>query len=83
MAEDAKKKEVPAKEAPAPKPKVHHEAHPHGKKISHMTLQEVDVAIEKCQKAMGGLWSSYGQSLVGHRQTLMGQPKPQVFKKAA
>jgi hypothetical protein len=80
---DVKKNNAPKEEA-APKPKLVHEAHEHGRKIGRMTLAEVNAAIDQCQKQMGGMWSHYGQSLVGRRQVLMTmRPVVKSFKKAA
>ena len=39
-------------------------------KISHMTLPEVEKAMELTQKQMGGLTSRYGRALVAQREVL-------------
>jgi hypothetical protein len=39
-------------------------------KVSHMTLAEVEKAIDLTQKQMGGLTSRYGRALVAQREVL-------------
>ena len=72
---------APQAEKPAPKPHASKENRPHGKKIGKMNLAEIEMAIERCQKQMGGLWSHYGQSLIGRKAALT-PPAPVRLKKA-
>ena len=75
---EEKKKEPPA----APKPHAVKETHTHGKKVAKISLSEMDEAIALCKKQQGGLWSRYGQSLVG-RKAALSVSSSMPLKKAA
>lgn len=53
--------------APAPSEKSAH--HP---KIGRMNLEQINSALDKAQKNMGGLHSSYARFLLARRKVLMG-----------
>lgn len=76
---------VPVAEKPHPKPHLVKESHPRGKKVTKMTMEELDEAIAMCQKQQGGLWSRYGQSLATRKVALNALPQqaPVRLKKAA
>ncbi len=45
-------------------------------KVTRMTLQQVDAALENAQKHMGGHYSTYAQSLLAKRAALLNHPGP-------
>ncbi len=64
MAEENKAAEAPAKETGAEK------AVEKQLKVTQMNLAQLDAAIEKTKKSMGGLTSRYGRSLVARREAV-------------
>ena len=68
MAEEKKAEEATRSEAPESKPAAPSE---HGtKKISRLTLAEVEQALAKAEKSMGGRQSHYVRSLLARREFL-------------
>ena len=82
----AEEKEAPEKkEAKAEKPKA--PARPNGpkqahKKVTKMSLEEVEKAMEGVQKHMGGFHSGFGQALLARKAALTRVRAP-VQRKAA
>lgn len=74
--EETRKEEAPKKVEKASKPAGSPDSKPRHVKISKMTLAQVEEAIERTQKQMGGPHSSYALSLAARRDSLKrGGPK--------
>lgn len=54
--------------------KTRHEAHPRGKKISRMSLDEVDKALKNAESTMGGFNSAYARQLLARKKLLQSIP---------
>jgi hypothetical protein len=64
MAEENKAAQAPAGDAGGEKTDSKHP------KVTQMNLAQIDAAIEKTKKSMGGLTSRYGRSLTARRDAL-------------
>ena len=88
MSEDEKQEKAPkAKDAgkpqgteEAPRPKVTQKKV--AKKLSRMSLQEIEAALENAKEKMGGYGSSRARKLLARREQLMAQSSGSL-KKAA
>lgn len=68
----------------SPKTASGHKSGGHGhKKVSHMTLAEIDAALAEIGEKMGGFHSSHAMFLLARREYLLKYTAPQPLKKAA
>lgn len=67
--DEAEKKEAP-QESTAPQAVSEPAGEKKKKKISRMSLQEVERAIDQTGKRMGGLLSAYGRALIAQKAIL-------------
>ena len=78
----SEKKDAEPQEVAAPKPAAKGD-HPHRVKITQMTLEQVEAALENANKTMGGLHSHYAQALLARKEILKGgSPRPTRLKAA-
>ena len=54
-----------------------------GKKITRMSLTEIEKALEQAQKQMGGNGSAYARFLLARREVLKAQSQGSSLRKAA
>jgi hypothetical protein len=77
-------KEAKASEEKHPAPKLvkHDSNKPHHMKLTQMSLQDIDHALDEAQKKMGGLTSQYARFLLARKEFLLSQ-RVTVARKAA
>ena len=71
---EAEKKETPSDNA-VDQADSGHGGEKKKKKISRMSLKEVERAIEQTSKRMGGLLSAYGRALVAQKEIIIRMKK--------
>lgn len=64
-------KEKKGQSAKPAKPKKPTIVKPNRKKLSHLSFEEVEAALENAREKMGGYHSAYAKSLLGRRDLLL------------
>lgn len=63
--------------------KTRHEGHPRGKKVSRMSLNEIDTALKNVEATMGGFNSAYARQLLARKEMLQPSRGHSVSKRKA
>lgn len=53
----------------------------HNKKVNHMTVAELDIALQKCQTTMGGVQSKYVRNIMEEKVTRIRPDNSEYAKK--